>query len=265
MEPEDKRRVITALKRRGWSVGYLGDGVNDAPALHAADVGISVDAGASVAKESASIILLEHDLSVVRDAVLEGRRAVENAMKYILMGTSSNFGNMFSMAGAALILPILPMLPVQVLLNNLLYDVSELGMPFDNVDEETLRRPVRWDLRLIKRFMLVLGPVSSIFDFLTFFVLLWLFHAGAAQFQTGWFVESLATQTLVVFAIRSRKPFFRSHPHPILVVLAIRRRGGRCDPAADAGRRLVRLGPSAGRATTSSSAPPSSPMSHWSN
>ena len=172
MAPQHKERVIAALKRRGRTVGYLGDGVNDAPALHTADVGISVDSGAGVAKEAASIVLLEHDLSVVRDAVIEGRRAVENAVKYILMGTSSNFGNMFSMAGAALVLPILPMLPVQVLLNNLLYDVSELGIPFDDVDAETLQKPVRWDLSLIKRFMLVLGPISSVFDFITFFILL---------------------------------------------------------------------------------------------
>ena len=221
MAPQHKERVIAALKRRGRSVGYLGDGVNDAPALHAADVGISVDSGAGVAKEAASIVLLEHDLSVVRDAVIEGRRAVENAVKYILMGTSSNFGNMFSMAGAALVLPILPMLPVQVLLNNLLYDVSELGIPFDDVDEETLQKPVRWDLSLIKRFMLVLGPISSVFDFITFFILLRVFHAGAAEFQTGWFVESLATQALVVFAIRSRKLLFRSRPHPALAALTI--------------------------------------------
>ena len=221
MAPQDKQRVIAALKRRGRSVGYLGDGVNDAPALHAADVGISVDGAAGAAREAASIILLEPDLSVMRDAVLEGRRAVENAVKYILMGTSSNFGNMFSMAGAALFLPILPMQPIQVLLNNLLYDVSELGIPFDNVDEETLQQPVRWDLRLIKRFMLVFGPVSSVFDFLTFFVLLWLFRAGAPEFQTGWFVESLCTQALVVFAIRSRKMLFRSRPHPVLLCLTL--------------------------------------------
>ncbi len=219
MVPHQKQRVIAGLKRRGRSVGYLGDGVNDAPALHAADVGISIDNAVAVAKEAATVILLEHDLSVVQQAVVEGRRAVENTTKYILMGTSSNFGNMLSMAGAALILPILPMLPVQVLLNNLLYDISELGLPFDNVDEEAVRRPVRWDLKLIERFMLVLAPVSSIFDFLTFFVLLHFFHAGAAEFQTGWFVESLATQALVIFAIRSRKSLFRSHPARILVGL----------------------------------------------
>ena len=182
---------------------------------------------------------------MVRDAVIEGRRAVENAVKYILMGTSSNFGNMFSMAGAALVLPILPMLPVQVLLNNLLYDVSELGIPFDDVDAETLQKPVRWDLSLIKRFMLVLGPISSVFDFITFFILLRVFHAGAAEFQTGWFVESLATQALVVFAIRSRKLLFRSRPHPALAALTIGVVVGR-PPAADGDRSLVRPGASAG-------------------
>jgi len=221
MAPADKQRVIGLMKRRGHVVGYLGDGVNDAPALHIADVGISVDGAADIAREAASLILLEHDLSVVLDGVVEGRRAVENAVKYVLMGTSSNFGNMFSMAGAALFLPILPMLPVQVLLNNLLYDVSELGIPFDNVDPEALSQPVRWDMAMIRRFMLMLGPVSSIFDFLTFFALLWIFHAGTQEFQTGWFVESLATQALVVFAIRSRRSFLLSRPNAILAVLTI--------------------------------------------
>jgi Mg2+-importing ATPase len=221
MAPVDKERIIALLRRRGRTVGYLGDGVNDAPALHAADVGISVDGAADVAREAASLILLEHDLSVVVDGIVEGRRAVENAVKYLLMGTSSNFGNMVSMAGAALFLPILPMLPVQVLLNNLLYDTSELGIPFDDVDPETVQRPVHWDLGMIRRTMLVLGPVSSLFDFVTFFVLLAWFHAGAAEFQTGWFVESLATQALVVFAIRSRRVLVRSWPNPILAGLTI--------------------------------------------
>jgi Mg2+-importing ATPase len=216
--PQQKQRVILALKKRGHAVGYLGDGINDAPALHAADVGLSVDSGADVAKEAASVILLRQDLSVVRDGVIEGRRAVENTTKYILMGTSSNFGNMLSMAGAGLFLPFLPMLPIQVLLNNLLYDVSELGIPFDSVDQESIQRPVHWDLGLVKRFMLVLGPISSVFDFLTFYVLLHVFHTGSAEFQTGWFVESLATQALVVFAIRSRR-LFGSAPHLSLVAL----------------------------------------------
>jgi Mg2+-importing ATPase len=221
MAPADKERIIASLRRRGRTVGYLGDGVNDAPALHTADVGISVDGAADVAREAASLILLEHDLSVVVDGIVEGRRAVENAVKYLLMGTSSNFGNMVSMAGAALFLPILPMLPVQVLLNNLLYDTSELGIPFDDVDPETVQRPVHWDLGMIRRVMLILGPVSSLFDFVTFFVLLAWFHAGAAEFQTGWFVESLATQALVVFAIRSRRLLLRSRPNPVLAGLTL--------------------------------------------
>ena len=219
--PQQKERILSALKRSGKVVGFLGDGINDASALHAADVGISVDGAADVAKEAADLVLLEHDLDVVRDGVIEGRRTVENVTKYILMGSSSNFGNMFSMAGAALFLPFLPMLPTQVLLNNLLYDVSEVGVPFDNVDAEALRQPARWDIKFVEQFMLVLGPVSSLFDFLTFFALLKLFGASAAMFQTGWFIESLATQSLVIFVIRTRRPPWRSLPHPLLATLTI--------------------------------------------
>ncbi len=219
--PQQKQRVLLALKRRGMVVGFLGDGVNDASAIHASDVGIAVDSGADVAKAAADLVLMERDLTVINEGVKEGRRTVENVMKYILMGSSSNFGNMFSMAGAALFLPFLPMLPVQVLLNNLLYDVSELGVPFDHVDASALARPAQWSTALIERFMLLLGPVSSLFDFLTFFVLLRLFGADAAQFQTGWFVESLATQALVVFVIRTRGRFWRSRPHPILGALSL--------------------------------------------
>jgi len=221
VRPQQKERILLALKRVGMVAGFLGDGINDASALHAADVGISVDSAADVAKEAADLVLLEHDLGVIHDGVLEGRRTVENVTKYILMGSSSNFGNMFSMAGAALFLPFLPMLPTQVLLNNLLYDVSEIGVPFDNVDAEALRRPVRWNIKFIERFMLVLGPVSSLFDFLTFFALLSLFGAGEAMFQTGWFIESLATQSLVIFIIRTRGPPWRSVPHPLLTCLTI--------------------------------------------
>jgi P-type Mg2+ transporter len=202
-------------------VGFLADGINDASALHGADVGISVDNAADVAKEAADLVLLERDLGVVHDGVIEGRRTVENVTKYILMGSSSNFGNMFSMAGAALFLPFLPMLPPQVLLNNLLYDISEVGVPFDNVDEEALKKPVHWDIKFIERFMLVLGPVSSLFDFVTFFALLLLFGAGQAMFQTGWFIESLATQCLVIFVIRTRGVPWRSRPHPVLTGLTL--------------------------------------------
>jgi Mg2+-importing ATPase len=219
--PQQKERILLALKRAGRVVGFLGDGINDASALHGADVGISVDNAADVAKEAADLVLLERDLGVVHDGVIEGRRTVENVTKYILMGSSSNFGNMFSMAGAALFLPFLPMLPPQVLLNNLLYDVSEVGVPFDNVDEEALKRPVRWDIKFIERFMLVLGPVSSLFDFLTFFALLSLFGAGQAMFQTGWFIESLATQCLVIFIIRTRGAPWASRPHPLLTGLTL--------------------------------------------
>ena len=221
VSPQQKERILLALKHTGRVVGFLGDGINDASALHAADVGISVDSAADVAKEAADLVLLEHDLAVVHDGVIEGRRTVENVTKYILMGASSNFGNMFSMAGAALFLPYLPMLPTQVLLNNLLYDVSEVGVPFDHVDAEALRRPVRWNIKFIERVMLVLGPVSSLFDFLTFFALLWLFGASEPMFQTGWFIESLATQSLVIFVIRTRKAPWRSLPHPLLTVLTI--------------------------------------------
>ena len=219
--PQQKERILLALKRAGRVVGFLGDGINDASALHAADVGISVDNAADVAKEAADLVLLERDLGVVHDGVIEGRRTVENVTKYILMGSSSNFGNMFSMAGAALFLPFLPMLPPQVLLNNLLYDVSEVGVPFDNVDENPLKRPVRWDIKFIERFMLVLGPVSSLFDFLTFFALLSFFGAGQAMFQTGWFIELLATQCLVIFIIRTRGVPWLSRPHPLLTGLTL--------------------------------------------
>ncbi len=221
INPQQKHRILLALKRLGHVVGYMGDGINDAPALHAADVGISVDGAADVARAAADLILLAPDLSVVRDAVGAGRGAVQNVSKYVLMGSSSNFGNMFSMAGAALFLPFLPMLPIQILLNNLLYDVSEIAIPFDRVDAETITWPVKWDIKLIERFMLVFGPISSVFDFLTFYALLYFFGAGAVLFQTGWFIESITTQVLVVFAIRTRRRFFQSKPHAFLVAMAV--------------------------------------------
>ncbi|MFE3260196.1 magnesium-translocating P-type ATPase [Nocardia sp. NPDC059091] len=222
IDPEQKARIVRAQRSLGVDVAFLGDGVNDALALHAADVGISVDAATDVAKDAADVVLLEKDLQVLADGVTQGRRVFANTMKYVLMGTSSNFGNMFSAAGASAFLPFLPMLPSQILLNNLLYDSSQLAIPTDTVDEEQLARPARWDIGLIRRFMLVFGPISSVFDFATFGIMLWVFHAGEALFHTAWFVESLATQTLVLFVIRTRRtPFFRSHPSVALLTAAL--------------------------------------------
>jgi Mg2+-importing ATPase len=219
--PVQKNRIILALKRRGHVVGYLGDGINDAPSLHSADVGLSVDGAVDVAKEAAALILLEHELGVLHEGVLEGRRTSGNIMKYIMMGTSSNFGNMFSMAGAALVLPFLPMLPLQILLNNFLYDVSEIPIPLDSVDADYLSRPRHWNMNFIRNFMMVVGPVSSLFDFLTFFVLLRVLHADEALFHTGWFVESLATQVLVIFIIRTRGNPWHSRPSLVLMVTSL--------------------------------------------
>ncbi len=222
VSPEHKARIVRVQRLSGGGVAFLGDGVNDALALHAADVGISVDSATDVAKDAADVILLEKDLNVLADGVTEGRRIFANTMKYVLMGTSSNFGNMFSAAGASLFLSFLPMLPSQILLNNLLYDASQLAIPTDNVDEAQLRRPSHWDIAFIRRFMIFFGPLSSVFDFATFGVMLWVFHSGPEQFRTGWFVESLATQTLIIFAIRTRKiPFFRSHPSLPIIMAAL--------------------------------------------
>ena len=221
VSPAQKNRIILALKRRGHVVGYLGDGINDAPSLHTADVGISVMAATDVARETADIILGEISLRVLHRGILEGRRASGNMMKYLLMGTSSNFGNMFSMAAASVFLPFLPMLPTQILLNNFLYDAAQLTIPSDNVDEEYLRRPQRWDIGIIRDFMIYIGPISSVFDFLTFYVLIEYFHADERLFHTGWFVESLATQTLVLFVIRTMGNPLRSQPSHALAASAL--------------------------------------------
>jgi P-type Mg2+ transporter len=220
ISPDQKSRIIKVARRTGKDVAFLGDGVNDAVALHHADVGISVDSGTDVAKDAADVVLLDKDLGVLAEGVMEGRRIFANTMKYVLMSTSSNFGNMFSAAGASVFLSFLPMLPTQILLNNLLYNAGQLVIPTDRVDPEALARPAAWDMKFIRRFMSVFGPVSSIFDFLTFWVMLSILHAGHTEFRTGWFVESIATQTLVIYVIRTRRvPFFKSRPSlPMLFV-----------------------------------------------
>jgi Mg2+-importing ATPase len=217
--PEQKSRVIKAQRTLGSTVGFMGDGVNDAVALHDADVGISVESATDVAKDAADIVLLASDLNILADGITEGRRIFANTIKYILMATSSNFGNMFSAGAASFFLKFLPLLPTQILLNNLLYDCSEMTIPTDNVDEEQLLRPAHWDIGLIKRFMLFFGPISSIFDFAMFAILIFVFDAHAPLFHSGWFVESLATQSLAIFAIRTRRiPFLRSRPSTTLLV-----------------------------------------------
>ena len=210
IEPNQKERIIIALKKAGHVVGFMGDGINDASALHAADVGISVDSAVDVAREAADIVLLEKDLHVLADGVRAGRMTFANTLKYVFMATSANFGNMFSMAGASLFLPFLPLLPKQILLTNLLTDLPEMTIASDNVDPELLQHPRRWDIKFIRRFMLVFGPVSSVFDYLTFGALLLLMRASPAQFRTGWFVESVISAALIVLVIRTRRPSIRS-------------------------------------------------------
>jgi P-type Mg2+ transporter len=212
VSPAQKNRIILALKHRSHVVGFIGDGINDAPSLHTADVGISVAGAVDVAKDAADIILLEPGLDVLHAGIIEGRKAFGNVLKYLLMGTSSNFGNMFSMAGASLFLPFLPMLPTQILLNNFLYDLAQVTIPTDNVDPAYTRRPQRWDISIIRNFMILIGPISSIYDFLTFYVLLKVFHSNEKLFHTGWFVESLATQTLVLFVIRTAGRPWKDRP-----------------------------------------------------
>jgi len=222
MTPAQKNRVMQALRHNGHVVGFMGDGINDAPSIREADVGISVENAVDIARESADIILLKNDLCTLHDGVLEGRKTFGNTMKYILMGTSSNFGNMFSVAGASLFLKFFPMLPIQILLNNLMYDVSESTIPTDNVDESYISTPKKWDIDFIKKFIVVFGPISSIFDFITFLILLVVFQADAPFFQTAWFVESICTQTLVIFVIRTRVvPFYQSRPSRMLFASTI--------------------------------------------
>ena len=248
LSPSQKESIIIALQKRGHVIGYMGDGINDAPSMRVADVGISVDTAVNVAKESADIILLEKNLMVLEDGILEGRKVFGNIIKYIRMGASSNFGNMFSMLGGSIFLPFQPMISIQILVNNLLYDASQLGTPSDNIDEEYLKTPRKWDIANIRRFMIYIGPMSSIFDYATFFLMLYFFHCinlnlhapealalrfpgtesdsdqtyAAALFHTAWFVESLLTQTLIVHIIRTRRiPFFQSIASPILLLTTL--------------------------------------------
>lgn len=221
VSPAQKHRIIRALKSVGHVVGFLGDGINDAPSLHGADVGISVAGAVDVAREASDIILLERRLDVLHAGIIAGRRSFGNVLKYLLMGTSSNFGNMLSMAGAALFLPFLPMLPMQILLNNFLYDLAQITIPTDHVDPAYTRGPQRWDIKIIRRFMIMIGPVSSAFDFVTFYALLHVFHFGETLFHTGWFLESLATQTLVLFVIRTAGRPWRDRPSLPLVVTTL--------------------------------------------
>jgi len=221
IEPNQKERIIIALRKAGNVVGYMGDGINDASALHAADVGISVDTAADVAKEAADIVLLEKDLGVLIDGVREGRTTFANTLKYVFMATSANFGNMFSMAGISLFIPFLPLLPKQILLTNLMTDFPEMTIATDSVDEQMIDYPRRWDIKAIRKFMITFGLVSSVFDYLTFGLLLLVLHANEGQFRTGWFLESVISASMIVLVIRSRKPFFRSKPGKYLLIATL--------------------------------------------
>jgi P-type Mg2+ transporter len=221
VEPNQKERIILCLKKAGHVVGFIGDGINDAPALHTADVGISVDSAVDVAKEAADIVLLDKDLDVLSEGILVGRKTFTNTMKYVFMATSANFGNMFSMAGASLFLPFLPLLPKQILLTNLLTDFPEMAIATDRVDKESIEKPRRWDLHFIQRFMLIFGLLSSVFDYLTFFILLVVLKADERIFQTGWFVESVISATLIVLVVRTRLPFLKSLPGRYLSIATV--------------------------------------------
>jgi Mg2+-importing ATPase len=219
VDPNQKERIIRALQRTGRVVGYLGDGINDAPALHTADVGISVDQAVDVAREAADFVLLERNLDVLHQGIVEGRATFANTLKYIFMATSANFGNMFSMAGASLLLPFLPLLPKQVLLVNFLTDLPEMAIATDHVDPEDIAHPRQWDVHFIRRFMFIFGPLSSLFDFLTFGALLWVLGASPVEFRTGWFVESVTSAALVVFALRTRRPALRSRASRVMLAM----------------------------------------------
>ncbi len=221
VEPNQKERIILCLKKAGNVVGFMGDGINDAPALHTADVGISVDSAVDVAKEAADIVLLDQNLDVLTEGILIGRKTFTNTMKYVFMATSANFGNMFSMAGASLFLPFLPLLPKQILLTNLLTDFPEMAIATDRVDAASIEKPHRWDIRFIQRFMLVFGLLSSVFDYLTFGVLLFIMKANEKEFQSGWFVESVISATLIVLVVRTKLPFLKSLPGKYLSLATI--------------------------------------------
>jgi Mg2+-importing ATPase len=221
VSPDQKSRIIRALQARGHTVGFIGDGVNDAPAIRTAEVGLSVDGATDVARSAADMIMLSPDLGVLADGIEEGRRTFANILKYVRMGTSSNFGNMLSMALASLVLPFLPLLPVQILLNNLLYDLSEIGIPFDRVDEQDLSRPQAWNMGGILWYTLVMGALSSVFDLGTFALLVRGFDASPEVFRTAWFVESTATQILVIFVIRTRGIAWASRANPLLVTSSL--------------------------------------------
>jgi len=221
VDPTHKERIVSALRHGGRVVGFMGDGVNDAPALHAADVGISVDSAVDVAREAASFVLLRHDLAALRDGIVEGRQTFANTLKYITTTESANFGNMLSMAAASFFLPFLPLTATQILLNNFLSDFPATTIATDRVDPEMVARPERWNIASIRRFMFVFGAVSSLFDFITFGLLLWVFSASADLFRTGWFVESLLTELVIALIVRTRRPFFRSRPGRLLLASTI--------------------------------------------
>ena len=221
VEPNQKERIILALKKTGNVVGYMGDGINDASALHAADIGLSVDDAVDVAKEAADIVLLQKDLGVLASGVKEGRKTFANTLKYVFMATSANFGNMFSMAGASLFLSFLPLLPTQILLTNLLTDFPETTIGTDNVDPEMIQKPHRWNVSFIRNFMATFGPISSIFDFLTFGVLILVFQSNETLFRTGWFIESVISASVVVLVIRTRRPISSSRPSKYLLATTL--------------------------------------------